>query len=1104
MKPGSSLLLRLHGEPALTLPGGRSVALEPRAAALLALASLECGVTRLRAAMLLWPDSKDARRNLRQQLLRFRQQLGRDILVGDETLALADDIVLEPDAAPHLPLLGRVALDGCDDFSAWLAERRREARAARVKEARRRLAAAEAEGDLDAALDAVDALLATDVRDEAHHLECMRLHFLAGDTTAGLAAFERLERMLRDEFGTRPSAASAQMAEALRRARRGADAAAAGAAVLQRPHLPVTLLRPPAVVGRQTELRAAERALAEGRVVCIEGDAGLGKSRLVAELLARRRGGAVLAGAGRPGDAGAPYATLERLLRRELAAPPAALSEASRAVLRRLGLHASHGFVPAPASALRPGELAAAVAEWLRLQRVALVVLDDLHFADEATLDLVAGLAAHAPVAPGWLLAARPAESSAAARALRASLIEIERMSVVKLAPLDTLGVAALVDGLGIDGLRGDALAEPLSRHTGGNPLFVLETLKLGLHDGSLRRGVLPRPPNVAALIELRLARLSEPALTLARVAAIAGVGFSIELAEAAIGVPAVHLASPWQELHDAQVLRDETFAHDLVSDAVLSGVPQVVARRVHGQCAQWLAARDSEPARLARHWAAAGRAAEAGRAFVAAARRADATARLQDEASLLAQAAEAFAAAGLDDERFEALCARARALTGADAGDATLHEVRALVASAAGAAQSMRAQRELVGLLVERGDTAASIEEGHRLLALARRNEDHGLMVRTACHMATALCRLGRAHEAAALLLPLREWVLAQPDDALRMLWHGDWAAALGHLGRLAESVLAFDDARAAARRLELPDAEGRLMMNCAVTLRMAGRFGRALELARAGHAQSAPDTADATHVAIARLVIARDECALGCYAIALAALEEIVPQFDAAGLAFWAQAARMVLATLWMHLGQPARATPLLRHDATQVPAWLQADRLLLRLDLAQLLRQRTPTGVLDAGLTLAAQDPQRQAWLRVRSLRHLSSADALREADELGRELAASERLGVRMALEVHVARAALAGHHVEQAEDAADGLVRLFDDGCVPDGVYHAEAWWVAAQAFGAAGRSGDAARALQRGTQWVTQQALPQVPPPFIDSFLHRNPVNRDLLAAASR
>ena len=229
---------------------------------------------------------------------------------------------------------------------------------------------------------------------------------------------------------------------------------------------------------------------------------------------------------------------------------------------------------------LRPGAMASAVSELLRQRDVHVIALDDLHFADEATLDLMAGLAAQDEPPHGagcWRRG--PPSCPAAARMLRVSLVELQRLSVVALAALDERAIAALVDALAIPGLQGVALAGPLLRHTGGNPLFVLETLKHGLTEGTLVRGELPRPLSVGALIERRLQRLSDPALALARVAAIAGVDFSIELAESAIGVRAVQLASAWSELQDAQVLRDESFAHDLVSDAVLRSVPPVVAR---------------------------------------------------------------------------------------------------------------------------------------------------------------------------------------------------------------------------------------------------------------------------------------------------------------------------------------------------------------------------------------------------------------------------------------------------------------------------------------------------------------------------------------------
>ena len=312
---------------------------------------------------------------------------------------------------------------------------------------------------------------------------------------------------------------------------------------------------------------------------------------------------------------------------------------------------------------------------------VSTVVLDDLHFADEATIDLMAGLAGATPAADDpprqWIFATRPAEVPAAGRALRGALTELQRLAVVTLAPLQADQIAALIDTLALPDLQGHALADPLVRHTGGNPLFVLETLKQGLVDGSLARGQLPRPEQVSTLIEARLARLTEPARTLARVAAIAGVDFTIELAEAAIGVQAVQLASAWHELQDAQILRDEAFAHDLVGDAVLRGVPPVVAKRVHAQCAAWLSGRGGDPARVARHWLAGGRPGEAALAFEQAAERACIASRAHEEAELRRQASLAFEQNGQRDRGFDALLGRVTALASAQLDDAAMQEGR-------------------------------------------------------------------------------------------------------------------------------------------------------------------------------------------------------------------------------------------------------------------------------------------------------------------------------------------------------------------------------------------------------------------------------------------
>lgn len=1076
------LTLHLHGTARVVTADGREVVLERRAAALCALAALAPGIARERVAAWLWPDSTDARRNLRQQLVRFRQQFGQPLVAGQDRLDLAPDVALAP--ADGELLAGHEA--GDDEFGVWLAAQREAQAGAQRARWQQALDEAEAAGDLDTALSvAAEAVRQPGAGEDAWQA-LMRVHYLRGDAAAGLAVHDRLTRHLQAGHGRAPSAATAALADALRRQRMAPGRAAPTA-------LPAVLKRPPVLAGRDAELGAVRAALAQGRAVLLEGEAGLGKSRLLTELAPA----GALCGAGRPGDAGAPYATLARWLAPLLAAADDGAHDAAE----RRALALLRPGAPAGTALLR-GSLDQAVSALLGRCGVAWAVLDDLHFADAATLDLVAALAARPDPPRRWLFATRPTESPPAALALRDGLVELHRLDVVALSPMDEPATALLVDALALPGLEGAALAPALVRHTGGNPLYLLETLTQGLQDGSLVRGELPRPAHVGALIERRLQRLSEPALTLARVAAIAGVDFSIELAEAATGQRAVQLASAWQELQDAQVLRDEAFAHDLVADAALRSVPPVVARRVHVQCAQWLAAQGVEPARLGWHWRHGGMPAEAGRLFVAAAKRAEQAARVAEEAELYRHAADAFAEAGLDDARFDALCDRVRSLRGADLGALAMQETHALVAAARTDLQRLRARSELCGMHTERGELDEAVAVGQEAMTLARRLDARAPMVRVACHLATALCRLGRAAEAVALLAPLRNGVDAQPDDELRMLWHGDWGSALGHVGRLGEAVAAYDTALAASRRAGLRWAEGQLLKNCAVTLRQAGQFDRALAMSREGQALAVAAGEDADSAPIGRLVVARDEAESGLFASALPELEALVGDFERTGAAFWAQAARMVLARLWLDLGQHARAVPLLRDEPDGLPAWLRADRRLLRLELCRALDEPAPPGLLADALGCAAADPQRDPMLRVRALRHQAPAQVLAEAPALADALRSTERLGALMGLQVHVARAALALGRADDAGAAARAVLDLFEQGCAPDSMYRAEAWCVAASALLACGLADEADRVRRCAEQWLRTVALPQVPAAFLDSFLHRNAVNRELLSAA--
>jgi hypothetical protein len=201
-------------------------------------------------------------------------------------------------------------------------------------------------------------------------------------------------------------------------------------------------------------------------------------------------------------------------------------------------------------------------------------------------------------------------------------------------------------------------------------------------------------------------------------------------------------------------------------------------------------------------------------------------------------------------------------------------------------------------------------------------------------------------------------------------------------------------------------------------------------------------------------------------------------------------------------MHLGQGARVPALLRDEPAGTPAWLGATRRLLRVELALAAGQAAPAADLDEALVLAAGDATRHASLRARAARAWPAAHLLAHAPELGAALAARERFGALLCLHVHVAQAALHEGRIVPAAAAARAALSLLEQGYAPDAMYRAETWLVASRALAAASACDEAQRALHRGSDWVRQHALPHVPAAFIDSFLHRNAVNRELLAAA--
>ena len=1097
--------LQLSRLPSALLPDGSRTPLAPRDAALLAWLALEGPTARLRLAQLLWPDSEPeaARNSLRQRLFQLKKQLGVEPVVGQALLQLAPGV--GHDLQHAASVLADADPDVGGEFGAWLSQRRDQALAQARRALLSRIDQAEQAADWPQALAGAGEWLSLEPLSEEAHQRLIRLHYAAGDRAAALRAFERCEQLLRHELGLAPSAATRALHDTVR-----AAGSAAAPQALRR--VPAAVLRPPRMIGRDAEARALEQGWRAGHVVAVTGDAGMGKTRLLQDFAQPRPG--VLHVQARPGDAGVPFATLARLWRAMAAcqAPPDGASETlGLAVMDPAWPPLPETAVPAiPAAAQRllmQRDLA------LRLQgqpAVSGVLLDDLHFADSASLDLLQALL-HEPAGPlQWALAWRGADAGRALTDLQDSLAEQARLHAVPLQPLDEAALAQLVDSLDLPGLDGRALAPALRQRTGGNPLFVLETLKLAWmeHGGAAELGggaLLPRPASVARLIERRLAQLSAPAMALARCAAVAGSDFSGALAARVLGTSPLALADAWHELEAAQVLRDEAFVHDLLYEATLASVPAPIARLLHGEIAAQL--QDTPgvaPATLARHWLAAGRFERARgpleRAAAAAAQALD----VHEAGRLWLQLSQLHEAAGEQPEAFTAAGRAVQAWrehsTGADLAQA----IDRLDRLARGPLERADAQRRRAEMHLTRGDTEAAATAVQ--LALLTLGPDGPAADRSDLLNLQGVLwrRLGRLAEARQSL----QAALALARQAAGAA--GDLPGVLNNLGLVLQAeddhLGAIGLMQESAERQPEPATRARVLNNLAISLEERGQ----VLLAREQRLSAARAVADSGGVVALMLAIS-----LGAVSRNLCHFREAQQHLDraralGAGQAhFRGEDLLRQQAALWLELGRFNLARQALKEGA--VLAGGQTSRSLLDVVRARSLLAQGPGHANEVLALLAPAEAYllaggdrrtlRRLWLL--KARALPAGEALALLQAQLAEPSVCANPGAALPLTVRLAQVHLAlGEHAlarRAAERAADWLAAV-----QPMEITPAEVWLTLAQAAQAQGDTTAACGAVRQGLAFVQHIAAEHLEPMFRDGWQQLNAVNSALAVLAGR
>lgn len=350
--------------------------------------------------------------------------------------------------------------------------------------------------------------------------------------------------------------------------------------------------------GRDVELGVLDRLLEEARsgrggTVVMTGEAGIGKTRLVDEAMERARSTcmAVAAGASDEAEPDRPFAPFVEALGLDERGggdhgPLSRLISGADDPPRPLASGAGHGDLGRVI-----GESIVAQVEQGAAATPMLVVVEDLHWADPATLRVLPTLARVARQLPLALIATtrpfpRPAGLGKALADLAAA--GAHTLAIPPLNPADAGRLAA--EAAGRD------LAAAWVATAAGNPLLVLE-LARSQAEVSDRAPEPERPSDVAATVRravvARLGDLPAPTREILAVASVLGRRFRVDLLAAVTGRPAAHLLAALGDALAAQILGEEgddlAFRHDLVRHAVYGEVSQALRAGLHRQAARVL-----------------------------------------------------------------------------------------------------------------------------------------------------------------------------------------------------------------------------------------------------------------------------------------------------------------------------------------------------------------------------------------------------------------------------------------------------------------------------------------------------------------------------------
>ncbi|MBS0523847.1 MAG: AAA family ATPase [Proteobacteria bacterium] len=637
------------------------------------------------------------------------------------------------------------------------------------------------------------------------------------------------------------------------------------------------------MVGRDGELDRLQAAFArmqEGRaqLVDLAGDAGSGKSRLIAEFLGRLEESGRLAGTvvrrATCSSFGEPiYGVFAALFRegygieagdtlgvareklahglKALGADPTIAQAVAPMLSYLLGVEEARPVDLDPEQLKRQIVLAARLLVERRLaQGPLLVIVDDFHWADAASVDLLRDLAAHLADSRLMILLAHRPDGRAAA-------IAGSELTAIRLAALSPEETKRFIDGL--FGAPQQAafmrLRDLILTRAGGNPLFVEEIVRSLVSGGVLvREGqhwavnatieTVSLPPTLHGLLLSRVDKLPADTRRVLQAAAVLGVSFDEALLQAVAG----DVGTALQRLVEADLVRDAgpardgrhyRFSHALLRDVVYDN--QLVARRgeLHERAARALEeavgpspVRISDLEALGHHWSFTSDKVRAARYLTAAGDRARAVYANDDAIRLYERALVTLAGCLACEDQVRLVRERLAdllALTGRRADALAHHEaVRAELEAAGDRAGAARLHRKIGALHWDAGDrerARACFDAGLECLGedgdpveRAQLHQELGRLAFRAGDNANAIAWAERALAELALADEPSDGDRARETAATKVQAYNTLGVALARMGQLAQAVGTIEQSIALAEHHDLLQATCRGYTNLSV----------------------------------------------------------------------------------------------------------------------------------------------------------------------------------------------------------------------------------------------------------------------------------------------